>query len=89
LALTPVRVSRSFKRKLAKKTPQLQAAIATAVRQLRVDWRHTSLHAHKMGGEKDVFEARIDQANRITFHWEGDVIVLRAHCNHDILKRNP
>jgi hypothetical protein len=41
-----------------------------------------------MSGVGDVWEAYVDQKNRLTFHYEDDVMVLRNHCNHDIL-RNP
>jgi hypothetical protein len=28
-----------------------------------------------------------DRKNRVTFHYDGGRIVLRKHCNHDILRR--
>jgi hypothetical protein len=35
-----------------------------------------------------VWEAYIDQANRVTFHWDDQGrIVLRRNCNHAILQR--
>jgi hypothetical protein len=39
-------------------------------------------------GSAGVFEAYVDKKNRVTFHYEQGAIVLRKHCNHDILK-NP
>lgn len=89
MALTPVAIDKSFKRRLAKKPAKLQGAILEAVQRLREDPYHPSLHTKKMQGQRDVFEARVDQANRITFHWEGDTIYLRNHCNHDVLIRSP
>lgn len=51
--------------------------------------RHPGLRTKRlqvsMGGTA-VFSARVDRANRLTFHWDGSTIVLRNHCNHDILK---
>ena len=41
-----------------------------------------------MGGAPGVWEAYIDDANRVTFHWDEGRIVLRKNCGHDILK-NP
>lgn len=41
-----------------------------------------------MRGRDGVFEAYVDQKNRVTFHYEAGGIVMRKHCNHDILK-NP
>jgi mRNA interferase RelE/StbE len=66
----------------------MQGAILRCIRQLRTDPRHPSLRTKKMKGTtEDVYEVRIDQGNRLTFHWEGGTIVLRNHCNHDILRR--
>lgn len=87
MSLTPVRISTRFKKQLHKKPVEMQDAIIEAVTQLRKDHTHKGLHTHRVWGQPGVFEARIDKANRLTFHWDGPTIVLRAHCNHDILKR--
>ena len=51
--------------------------------------RSPGLHTHKIRGQPGVFGAYVDQANRVTWHWGADgQIVLRMHCNHDVLK-NP
>lgn len=89
MALTPVAIDKTFKRRLAKKPPNLRGAILEAVQRLRENPNHPSLHTKKMQGQRDVFEARVDKANRITFHWEGEIIYLRNHCNHDVLTRSP
>jgi hypothetical protein len=48
------------------------------------------LQTHELQSCKGVFEAYVDKANRITFHYERRegqrYIVLRKHCNHDILR---
>lgn len=37
-----------------------------------------------------MWEAYVDRANRVTFHYApGDKVVLRSHCNHDIVSKNP
>jgi hypothetical protein len=79
----------AFKRRLKKKTPNQVGAILECIDQLAADWRHPGLHTHRVQGTDGVYEAYIDQSNRLTFHWDGRVIVLRNHCNHDILNRNP
>lgn len=84
--LTPVEVPRPLKRKLAKKPAKMQAAIAASILQLRKDWRHPGLGCNKLGGT-NVYHAKVDEGNRITFYWDGDTIVIENHCNHDILKR--
>lgn len=42
-----------------------------------------------MQGVGDIWEAYVDQANRVTYEWEGDTIVIRMNCNHQMLTRNP
>ena len=83
-------IPKSFKRRLDKKPPEQAGPIAECVQRLADDPRHPGLHTHRVrGAGPGVFEAYVDKANRITFHWEGADIVLRNHCNHDVLKRNP
>jgi len=62
----------------------MQTAIWAAVRQLRVDPRHPGLRVKKI--TRSVFEARIDEGNRLTFFWDGPKIVLENHCHHDIVR---
>jgi mRNA-degrading endonuclease RelE of RelBE toxin-antitoxin system len=87
VALTPVRIETRFKKRLKKKPPEMRKAVEDAVTQLRMDPRHQGLHTHRVWGKKDVWEARIDAGNRLTFRWDGPRIVLLNHCNHDILKK--
>lgn len=44
------------------------------------------LRVKKMQGHKGIWEASVDMSNRITFEYGNDEIILRANCNHDILK---
>jgi hypothetical protein len=89
MSLTPVEWTAHFKRAYKKKPPDMQAVIRAAVTQLRTDWTYPGLRTHPVLGCSGVFEARLDRGNRLTFHWEGDTIVLRNHCNHQILDRRP
>ncbi len=55
---------------------------------------HPSLQAKKMQGREGIWEARIDQKYRFTFHYEksgsGDILcVLRNVDNHDECLKNP
>lgn len=86
MPLTPIEVAPRFKRAYKKKTPEMQAVIQAAVVQLRTDHRHNGLRTHRVWGKPGVYEARLDRGNRLTFHWDGGTIVLRNHCNHDVLK---
>ena len=84
-----IEIPESFRRRLQRKTPQLQGAILECVQRLGDDPRHSGLRTHRVQGAVGVWEARVDRGNRLTFHWEGEKIVLRNHCNYDILTRNP
>ena len=77
----------SFKKTAKKKDATLQSAIARCVQLLGDNPRHPGLEAHKIQGCPGVWEAYVDRANRVTFHYVGEKIVLRKNCNHDILKR--
>ena len=86
MALTPVEYSPRFVKTYRKKPAEMQAAIKKAVTQLRTDWRHPSLRARKMQGHPDVWEARVTDGDRLTFHWDEDTIYCRKHCNHSVLQ---
>ena len=66
-----------------------EAAIAECIRRLAEDRRHPGLRVHRVEGAEGVWEAYVDDKNRLAFHIQDDTIVLRNHCNHDILKRRP
>lgn len=88
--LTPLRVPKPLKTRFAKKTVQARAAIAKTFHQLRVDWRYPGLRSKKMQGRvavngEPVFEARASRGDRVTFYWDGPVIVIENHCDHSIL----
>jgi hypothetical protein len=85
--LTPMRVPRPLKKSLEKKTPEMQAAIVECFRRLRTDYRHPGLHAHRVRGTKDLWEAYVDQKNRVTFFWDGPMIVVENHCSHKVVDR--
>jgi len=86
VALTPVEIPKPLRKKLAKKSPQSQAAIIATIRQLREDWRHPGLGSSKLGGT-EIYHVKASKGDRVTFFWEGDRIVVENHCHHDILKR--
>ena len=89
MSAIPVVIEPTFKRRLKKKSDQMQDAIIDCVLMLGANVRYPGLHTKKVRGMKGVFEARVDKANRVTFHYEEGKIVMRNHCNHDIVKRSP
>jgi hypothetical protein len=62
------------------------AAILECVGRLGENPHHPGLRTHRVSGTRVVWEAYVDRANRVTFHYEGGRVVLRRHCNHDVLK---
>jgi hypothetical protein len=86
MSLTEVRVPKNLQKKLAKKPPEMQAAILACLTQLRKDWRHPSLASSKLGGT-EIYHAKVSRGNRVTFFWEAGRIVVENHCHHDILKK--
>lgn len=66
----------------------MQGAILECIDRLSENPHHPGLHTGRVQGARDVYEAYIDGANRLTFHWEGEVIVLRNHCSHEITSRS-
>jgi len=78
----------AFAKVARKKEPRLRNAIARCIELLVDNPRHPGLHVHRVQGRRGVWEAYIDQANRVTFHWDDNGrIVLRKNCNHEILAR--
>lgn len=77
-----------FRWRLQKKPRQMQAAIAQAVNRLLRDPTDQRLHVQRVLSQPGVWEARIDYANRLTFEFPRDgVVLVLNHCNHDILDR--
>jgi hypothetical protein len=86
----PYTFAPKFKKALRKKTAELATAILECVDQVDKDPRYPGLETHRVQGKPGVWEAYVDDANRVTFHREADgTVVFRNHCNHDMLRRNP
>ncbi len=64
----------------------MQGAVCETIGLLGENPRHPGLRVHKVRGiSEDVWEAYVDRKNRLTFHYEDGVIVLRNHCSHEII----
>ena len=87
--LPPLRIPTPFKRKLAKKPVELQGAILECVQKLGENPRSPGLRTSRVRGHQTAWEARVDRGNRVTWEWDDGTIVLRAHCNHEIVRRSP
>lgn len=88
--MPPLRIDDKFKKRLEAKPPKLQAAVLECVQRLADGPQsNAGLRTHPVQSHPGVFSARVDRANRVTFHWDQGVIVLRNHCNHDAVYRRP
>ena len=87
--LPPITIPPSFKKRFKKKSEELRAAIKECVQRLGDNPYHPGLNTHKVRGTQGVWEAYVDDKNRVTFHYEDGGIVMRNNCNHDIIKRSP
>lgn len=85
MSLTPVRIPKPLRKKLAKKPPKMQKAVLACIVQLREDWTHPGLKSSKLKGT-NIYHAKVSAGDRVTFYWEDGRIVIENHCNHDILK---
>jgi mRNA-degrading endonuclease RelE of RelBE toxin-antitoxin system len=66
---------------------ELRAETEKALRLLIQNPRHPSLHVKKMQSkERGIFELRVTQGYRMTFHLDGATIILRRLGAHDILR---
>ena len=83
-------VEKRFKRRMRHKPSSMQAAIARTIKLLADDPRHPGLRAHRVQGTGGVWEAYVDESNRVTFQYGPDgEILMRNHCSHDIISRSP
>jgi hypothetical protein len=81
-------IPKSFKKRLGKKTPEMQGAILKTIDKLAVNPRSPGLHTHKLPSHgKGVFDAYVDGSNRVTWRWEDSAIMLLNHCNHSIVNK--
>jgi len=49
--------------------------------------QHPSLNIKKMQDPRNIWEARVSESYRFTFHIEDDTYILRKVGTHDILRR--
>ena len=75
-------------KKLYRKLPSaIQKKVKRQLGHLAEGMWHPSLHAKKIQGREDVWEARVDLHHRMTFQIEDNQIILRGVGPHDLLKK--
>lgn len=83
-----MRISRTkyFLKQYRKLHPATRKKVDRLLRYMAIDLGHPGLNTKKMRGT-DIWEARVDKHNRMTFHLVNDIIVLRKVGPHDVLKK--
>ncbi len=83
----PVELSRRFAKEFRRKSIKMQAAILETITRLDAGDTAPGLRRKPMKGYDGIWEASVDMHNRVTFEIDGEILRLRANCNHDILRR--
>jgi hypothetical protein len=79
-----------FKRARRRKSQDMRQSIDDCVELLLENPRHPGLHTHRVQGTRRVWESYVDYANRVTWEYgEGDIVILRNNCGHDVPGRTP
>ena len=82
--------ARKFERQLLKKQrrdPRAAVAVVKAVNLLLEDPWNKGLNPHRLIGSDHVWEAYGSRSIRVTYEVEGDVVIFRSNCRHDIIDR--
>jgi hypothetical protein len=85
----PVKIDTKFKKRLGAKPAAQQAAVLECIERIVDDPSYPGLRTHPVQSCPGVFSSRVDRSNRVTWERDGDLIVMRNHCNHDAVYRRP
>jgi mRNA interferase RelE/StbE len=77
----------SFARDFKSLPKEIQECAEKAILRLAQHHFHPSLRVKKMKGLRNIWEASVTMAYRITFHRAGDTLILHRIGTHDVLKR--
>jgi mRNA-degrading endonuclease YafQ of YafQ-DinJ toxin-antitoxin module len=85
-----VETTERFEQDFLRLPPELQKKVLKVLRLLAENPRHPSLQAKPIQGARGLYEARIDQSNRMTYQrLPNDVLLLRTAGKHDETLKNP
>lgn len=82
-------LSDQFDDRFQLKPKDQQVAILKTLKLLGDNPRHPGLRVKRIKTKPGVFEARINRADRLSFHWDSGRIVLRTNCHHDDVLSRP
>ncbi len=80
-----------FAEAAARLSKEFRAKLPKALMLLAEDPRHPGLQTKKIQGlgDREIFEARLDQRIRFTFQIQGDVLILRNIDDRDACLESP
>ncbi|MBI3755979.1 MAG: hypothetical protein HY265_07455 [Deltaproteobacteria bacterium] len=81
--------TKNFDKAFLKLPDHIKTKTKKAIALMLTNFFHPSLHTKKIGGQKNIWEARVDYQYRFTFMLDNDTIVLRVIGNHDEVLKNP
>ncbi len=79
--------TKSFVRDYQALSEELQKPADKQLERLAENPSHPSLNVKKMRDPRNIWEARVTKAYRLTFQLEGGVCILRRLGTHDILRK--
>jgi mRNA interferase RelE/StbE len=79
----------SFEKAWKQLTEEQKALARKAIENLIRDIRYPALRVKKIKGTGNIWEARVSRSLRLTFHIEGDIIMLRNIGQHDETLEQP
>jgi hypothetical protein len=79
-----IKKSRQYRKAFMRLPEIIQQKARRQERRLARDHTHPGLQARKLQGQKNLWEARVDDRYRLTFERHGSVICLRDVGSHDI-----
>lgn len=76
-----------FKKDFHRLPSDLQARAVNALERFSVNPRHPSLQVKKMEGVPGIWELRVSENYRVTFHRFPDGVLLRRIGTHNVLRQ--
>ena len=79
--------TKNFIRDYRKLPAQVQETVDKQLERLLANPKHPSLNIKKMQDPREIWEGRVSELYRFTFHIQGDTYLMRKVGTHDILRK--
>lgn len=83
---TQRRFNRALNRK-RRRDPRAADAVLETMQKVLNEPENRGLNQHLLDRRQRVWDVYIDRANRLTYQRDGDTIIFRNNCRHDIIDR--